>query len=375
MNSVTNKITVEKLIDDCLSGKEIKNVSRGSLIVSTQFRPKCKTNKTISEKSRVFDSTVNILPPGFPPDSVESEVIRDSLTPDIDYSERILKEASDTFAPDAVTERFRENKPDEGFREGERQIKILLGCSDKISKRTAKYCVLLAYQIGELLLTIEDGVGELKTRKWIDNSFTHDRARYFQQAKQIARMGSFAARFSVLGKNRLLEFDRLRENPKKKGSLESVRKMNVDEYTRIMTDNPLPKVADIQEEEVYKVHIDALITLKRLQEAGIHEAEFEQAVLLAVYHRTHMEKKQVAIIAKQMEGAENRAEVFDRYVMDKGVLAIPESSSPRGESLRGILSRLLIYMESPQPDAISTSEERDMVRKAREYLQRLEQSL
>jgi hypothetical protein len=387
------------VIDDFLDGKRIETDPKGSLMASTPLHPAMKTVQAYDGDDPEIDEIVETVMfpcsevstpenavyaplPGFSSDSVESTVIRDSLVFDTNYSEKIIQKANEAFKPDAVIVKLKGGHTEEGFQEGERQIRILLDCSDQITKRTAKYCVLLAYRIGELLLFIEQEAGKEKTRKWIDETFQHDHARYFQQARQIASMGDFAVKLSALGKNRLLEFDRLREKPKgkeKKEKLEEIRKMNMGEYDRILTENSLPWTTQFQEEEVHRIHIDAVITYKRLLEAGIVEAEFEQAVLIAAYRRSPLEKKLAEVIKKKMEGVPNRTELFEQYVMNMGIFPNDPGKNTRGESLRGILSRLLKYASnaSNEPslaDSFAMQDDRDMIRRAREYLQRMEQS-
>jgi hypothetical protein len=92
-------------------------------------------------------------------------------------------------------------------------------------------------------------------------------------------MGEFAMRYASIGKNRLLELDRMKN---------AVRASSLNE---IIARHPFPDTTEDMKEVLWKEHIDTVVTYQRLEDAGIDFAEFDQAALLACYNRHALEVK------------------------------------------------------------------------------------
>ena len=151
---------------------------------------------------------------------------------------------------------------------------------------------------------------------WLRINFDDRHLRYFQQAKQLAAIADFALKYGPAGKNRILELDRLRREQERK---------TCDELSQSIH---LPDLTEDQDGELFKLHIDAVVTHVRLLNAGVRYAEFEQSILIASY-----EKKALTVgLAKDVEEwlsrfkSQRRQEMFDRLVMNK--MMFPGSQSP-----------------------------------------------
>jgi hypothetical protein len=151
-------------------------------------------------------------------------------------------------------------------------------------------------------------------------------------------MGGFASMYASLGKNRLLEFDRLKKVE------------NVETVNELAQRYPFPDTTEDMEGDLHKEHIDAIVTMSRFKKEGIGFLDYDQAALLACFNGHALEIKAVKKIKQWLDAFPNSAkkrEMLDIFVMDK--MAPPSDTSLRGStspvSLNKILSDLIVHCE------------------------------
>ena len=206
-----------------------------------------------------------------------------------------------------------------------------------------KFCI----KVGIILDEIEAAFKRKKDYiRWLrDNNFSASNLRYFQQARQIARMGEVALKYASLGKNRLLEFERVRtEFSKTSGASKSL-----DDLLR---DHPFLDTTEDNNGELFKRHVDAIIIYYRCKKMGIDLITFAQALYAASLEKKALEVKKINQIKKEYDNAKNKVEFLDDYFKNKMASPVPrESATGSRKSLNKILADLILYCDTSDIDS------------------------
>ena len=259
-----------------------------------------------------------------------------SIMANAKYSHEIVGEAYKIFNLKKL-EMLKVKKFDSYLDEAKRQIFGLWQCIEGITTHTSLFITSFLIAIGKILNDIEASV---KTKSeymgWLKKNFGYSHLRYFQQAKQLERMGNFAQNFASLGKNRLLEYDRLKRSPMQ--SYEDVLKMYPFEDTSADHDGVL-----------FKEHVDSIITYRRLIDAGIKDKdiEFDQAALIAAHSGGSITVKKAESIGAWLEKMDDKEQALDDLILNK--LASPYGGDTLGRSplsLTKHIADLIKYSES-----------------------------
>jgi len=259
------------------------------------------------------------------------------------YSHSIVKKAIKAFNVEKL-HKLREDKYQFPLylEEGKRQIKELYGCIESLDVHTSKFTVSFLIAIGKILVDIEEAYGKKKDyMKWQKENFGYKHMRYFQQAKQLYRMGDFARVYSALGKNRLIEFDRLK------------KELKLD-YHVILAAHPFEDITADFDGVLFTEHVDSIITYYRVKNAGIDFIEFDQASLLASYLRKPIavkEARDVKVYLDKFNDIDEQKNQLEHYVLNKGVF--PDNGiipSRKRISLTKYIADLVVYSEKTDID-------------------------
>jgi hypothetical protein len=270
------------------------------------------------------------------------------------YSEEILTDLARTYDPDKL-QTLKDSDQGSFLKEAERQIKKLWEGNEALVTHTDLFAVTIQIANGKILNQVQESFEKPSDYTgWLKARFTDKHMRYFQQARQLARMGDFAGKYASLGKNRLLEFDRLRIALKK--DPEDVLKDPA---------YPIPDTTqDFGGVEVTE-KVDGIVTHKRFKDEGI-SIDFALATLLGCFNRRAVEVGVVKKIKAMLDQSDMKEELFDRIIMDKLVLPDLEEAaeSTKAESLNKLLAQLDSYRKSINiNDARWVSEQRAKITK------------
>ncbi len=255
-----------------------------------------------------------------------------SIMENNNYSIEILMDVDKIYNLDKIKE-LSKNKDDnrEFLKEAKRQVIEIGRRIEHIDCHTEMFIVKSLIKIGTILNEVEKSYKrKADYMKWFRENFDSHQIRYFQQAKQLARMGKFADENAAVGKNRLLEFDRLRKFAVNEGK----------SCNEILQAHPFGDIAE-NTEDTFKEHIDAIITYYRLKNSDIDFIEFEQAELIAAYTHNSILIKTISRIKEKLEGKEDneKKELFENFVMD--MMVIPIDAAPRQpNSLNRLLANI-----------------------------------
>lgn len=209
---------------------------------------------------------------------------------------------------------------------------------DSLKTHTSMFVVLAMIKVGMILNEISIALGNDRSKYaiWVRENFGSQHTRYFQQSRQLLAMGETAIRHSALGKNRLLQVDRLQ---------------NKDQYREIIEHHPYPDITQDREGRVFNEHTDAAVTLYNLQQGGIDFADFDQAYILSCCNKHWIDQKTVKKIKDWLDKfstLERKKEAFEDYVMNKMVFpsALEYQVVGNLQSLTTILSNLILFYEN-----------------------------
>jgi hypothetical protein len=147
-------------------------------------------------------------------------------------------------------------------------------------------------------------------------------------------MGDFAKKYASMGKKRLLTLDKLRKDENKDTFNALFEDYPIPEEVQEsfhpdaqVRHNPFPDTTEDFEGDLLKEHVDALITLQRLKNAGINFATFDQAYLIAAYKKDAVPVKTAKKIADWLNGkgttTRTQKKWFKILVMNK--MVFPDS--------------------------------------------------
>ena len=257
------------------------------------------------------------------------------------YSNAIVKRVIKSFNFEKL-HKLKDEKFPMYLEEGKRQILELSSCIESLDAHTSKFTVSFLIAIGKILVDVEEAFGKKKLyMKWQKENFGYKHLRYFQHAKQLYKMGDFARVYSALGKNRLIEFDRLRKDLKQ-------------DYHLILAAHPFEDTTADFDGVLFKEHVDSIITYHRLKNAGVEFIEFDQAALIAGFLRgpiTVQGSKKVKEFLDTFDNVDEQKHQFENYVINKG--AFPENGpvpSRKSISLTQYIADLVVYSEETNID-------------------------
>ncbi len=272
------------------------------------------------------------------------------------YSKEIIEKARKAFS----IERLKAQKSDKDFlAEGEKQILTLWHSIEALTIHNTLFVVLFLISIGEILNEIKSTIKPHDFAKWRRRVFHYKHERYLQQAQQIAKMGLFAKQYASMGKTRLIALDHLRrvqdvdsckklfdQNPPPEEVTDSL------ESEEAIREHPFPDSTEDIEGTLLKEHVDAMITFHRLKNTGINFVTFDQAFLLAAYHKNAIGIKTAQKISSWLEiykDTRTKKKWFNIFVMDKGKFPDKrEVFSKSGDSLNQLLANLIGYIRVSQ---------------------------
>lgn len=262
-----------------------------------------------------------------------------SFMRNIEYAPQVIRRAHEHFDLNKL-DRLKGRNKSRYLGEAKQQIIELCNSVESMVAHTGMFLVHFLFNIGQILNHVEDTLdSKSEYSNWKRNSFGERHTRYFQQARQLANMGPFALQYASIGKNRLLELDRMKN---------AVRASSLNE---IIARHPFPDTTEDMKEVLWKEHIDTVVTYQRLEDAGIDFADFDQAGLLACYNRHALEVKTVEKIKKFLDRfpeREAKKSAFEILVMDKMTFS-RDGDQPitvSRESLNKILADLIAHFES-----------------------------
>lgn len=222
--------------------------------------------------------------------------------------------------------------------EGKQYIIDICREIDSLKVHTSMFIVLAMMLVGRILNEIHQALGNDRSKyaRWVKENFGGKHTRYFQQCRQLVAMGEFATRYSSLGKNRLLQVDRLDDK---------------ESYKEIIEQHPYPDITEDRNGLAFNEHTDAAVTLYNLRQGGIDFADFEQAYLLSCFNKHWIAQKTVKKIKDwlgRFPAPEEKENAFEDYILNKMVLPSDREYQVVGniQSLNTILSNLIAYYET-----------------------------
>lgn len=312
--------------------------------VQAKTKPKGSQNKSVSKSSKPKDSEKLALvvsdkprsPDPFTMDGTSHSEI--SIMLNDKYSQQIIKRAKKAFNLSKLEKL--QNREKEFLLEGRKQVWELWSCMESLTAHTTLFNVFFLIDIGKILDKVEGFLGKKsKYMKWLKKNFGHRHMRYFQHAKQLAQMGEFAKNNASLGKNRLLELDRI----------DLGDSFTLEEFVGRY---PFEDTTADMDGTLFREHVDGIITYKRFEDAGIDFAEFDQAALVAaILHNsiTVSRAKQINVWLEKEENEENKEETFDDLILNLMVFPYGESGpSPKRQSLTKFLAEVIDYSKDVQ---------------------------
>ena len=320
------KMTEEKVKSKTPRPKKVKDFDKLAMVASDLsyeiFQPKV-SGENENQTGPMMDST---------------SVIEISHVQNHEFSKQIIKRAKKAFGPSRLG-KLKEKKPGKYLEEAKKQVEELFSCMEALIAHTSVFTVSLLIAIGLTLDDVEDYWGKKsKYMKWLRASFGHRHLRYFQHAKQLAKMGDFARKYAALGKNRLLDFARLGIK------LEA-------EDGDLLFKHPFQDITDDIDGVLFSEHVDSIITNYRMIEAGIDFVIFEQASLIAaMLHGSLTVKKaeELKTWLDKFEEVEKKNEALYHFLLNG--LAFPYDNEKKPintpkESLNRAMSKILDYCD------------------------------
>jgi hypothetical protein len=143
-----------------------------------------------------------------------------------------------------------------------------------------------------------------------------------------------AVKYRSLGKNRLLDVDRLQKTLAKA-------------FEEILADHPFLDTTKDLNGDLFKAHVDSIITFYRFKAEGFDNVKFDQASQMASYDHKAVEVKTIKKFKKEWDKAEDKDGLLDKYVLDKMAGAAEKKTrSTSGDSLNRLLAALNEYFET-----------------------------
>jgi len=304
--------------------------------VQPKTKPKGSQKKSVSKSSindfnryALVSQSIPIQPGG--PVMDGTSVTEISQMANQKYSAEIIGDVRKFFNLTKLT-KLKDTNAVKYLDESKKQINTLWHSIESLVTHTNLFLVACLIGMGIILNDTEEYFGQKgKYMRWLKDNFGHKRMRYFQQAKQLARMGDFAKSFAALGKNRLLEYDRLITD-------------DSQSHMDLLNAYPFQDITADFDGEVFKIHIDTIITLHRFADAEIDFIDYDQAFLIASILGQSIPVKKVANINDWLKEQGNKQQALDDLIMNK--MVFPSDDAPvqqAEESLNSLLAGLIKY--------------------------------
>lgn len=321
------------------------------MVMAKKSRAPIKKAKKVAVTPEVLPPQASSPPPQFTTDGTSHAEI--SVMQNIYYSKEIIEETRAAFSIDRLKSKIADDKT-EFLSEGERQIYKLWHGIEALTVHNTMFVVLFLLSIGEILNEVRGQLSFSEFVEWRRRVFSPKQERYLQQAQQLAKMGDFAYKYAAMGKKRLLILDKLRkeENKETFKNLFDDHPMPEEVEESVLSDkqvsqNPFPDSTEDLEGDLLKEHVDAVISFKRLKDAGIDFVTFDQAYLVAAFKKNPIPIKTAKKIAEWLQEkgtVQTQNEWFDILVLNK--MVFPDrrsrSSAPR-DSLNYLLGNFVEY--------------------------------
>ena len=330
-------------------------------------------------KTRPFD--LEVMEPGeeledtnspqtnWVPGSDSTELIKFSIDYNSKFSHEIIKDTEKGYDLKRLQRLGAKKNPERYYKEGKEQIIKLCNGIAALTVHNDLFTTVFHIKMGHTLNEIEKSFKKKsKYIEWINDSFNARHTRYFQEAKQLANMGSFAWTYAAMGKKRLLMLEALRKNYELQ-SCEDLFKDHPFPAKVIGNASPQQKYKDLTEDydgALMKSHADAFITYRRLADAGVSFVSENQASLIASFNKKAISVKNASSIKSWLDDLpeKDRKKAFSTLVMDKTTTP-PRDSPPRApvqESLNKILGDFVEFCKK------GDLEDKDWLKSQREIL-------
>ncbi|MGA1868836.1 MAG: hypothetical protein ACMUJM_09840 [bacterium] len=239
---------------------------------------------------------------------------------------------------------------------------------DYLQVNNKKNVVLLLIEAGKRLNSIEKKLrNKTAYRQWIRSFInTEHNIRKMQHSKQLARMGDIAVKYAGMGKNRLLEINRVQ---KETDIPIEVLIQKMDMHTTIEDD-----------ERSFNMCIDALITQHRFSKKDMNFVSFDDAKKIVIKNRKVLNVNQAEEVRKLLDPFQNKEEKF-KEILENDIDQIigPKGSSNHIGSEKNdlVLSKFLIYLKEidvdnqDMIDEIKNSQTYGIIIQIRDYLTKL----
>ena len=249
------------------------------------------------------------------------------------YSAEIIGDVRKFFNLTKLT-KLKDTNAEKYLDESKKQINTLWHSIESLVTHTNLFLVAFLIAMGTILNDIEKHFGQKgKYMRWLKENFGHKRMRWFQQAKQLAGMSEFAKTYAALGKNRLLEFERLKKEDDQS---------NED----LLRSYPLEDITADFDGEIFRVHFDSIITINRFKDAEIDFIEYDQAFLIASFLKRGIPVNWVKKANDWINEQENKQEALDGLIMNKMVFPSKDTPAKQAEeSLNKLLADLIKYKD------------------------------
>jgi hypothetical protein len=269
------------------------------------------------------------------------------------FSEEIIQEAGRVF--DLKKLRALGGDNNRFLAEAKLQINKMWHSIEALGVHTDLFIVTFQINLGYLLDEVESAFSphKFKYTNWLRNNFGDERFRYFQQARQLVRMGDTAVKYRSLGKNRLLDVDRLQKT------------LNLS-FEEILKKHPFIDTTQDLDGDLWKAHVDSIITFYRFKTEGVDNVKFDQASQMASYDHKAVEVKTAKKFKKEWDKAGDKDALLDKYVLDKMAgTAEKKTRATSGDSLNRLLAVVNSYFETRDiNDAEWIEEQRELLDQA-----------
>lgn len=295
----------------------------------SQKKSASKSSKNDFDRYALVSQSVPIQPGG--PVMDGTSVIEISQMANQKYSTEIIGNVRKSFDLTKL-KKLKDTNAVKYLDESRKQINTLWHSIESLAIHTNLFLVACLIGMGIILNDIEEYFGQKgKYMRWLKENFGHKRMRFFQQAKQLAGMGEFAKAHAALGKNRLLEFERL-------------KKEDLQSNEELLRSYPFEDLTADFDGEIFRVHVDSIITLHRFKDAEIDFIEYDQAFLIASILGKSIPVNRVEKVNEWLNEQENQKEALDDLIMNKMVFPPKETEVKQaGESLNKLLADFIKY--------------------------------
>jgi hypothetical protein len=296
---------------------------------SPKTTPKRKTRQSdFKSQAMVYDGPT--LPVTM--DTTAHDVI--SIMLNEKFSKELFDDADKIFNLGKL-DNLKQKKSASYLKEGKKQILGLWHNMESFAAHSDLFRTSFLIAIGKVLNHIEESFKKKSEyMNWLRENFRYKHLRYFQHAKQLDRMGAFARNYASLGKNRLLELERTRKELGKS-------------FNDLFTQFPFRDTTADHDGDLFKEHVDGIVTYHRLQKAGVGCVDFDQAALIGAQLNGAITVKMATEISKWLADKRNKSQALDDLILNK--LSYPDreiARSANGPSIRKYLADLINYSES-----------------------------